>query len=56
MLTVFTDFTDQLLVPYVESIFELLRIVFNDPNRTEALLRSSCGVIGWALLIFRLLS
>jgi importin subunit beta-1 len=36
----------QLLQPYIESIFQLLNSVFQDPNRTEALLRSSMGVIG----------
>ncbi|KAF2715719.1 importin subunit beta-1 [Pleomassaria siparia CBS 279.74] len=36
----------QLLVPYLDAIFELLRIVQSDSNRTEGLLRSSCGVIG----------
>lgn len=36
----------QLLQPYVESIFQLLSQVFQDPNRTEALLRSSMGVVG----------
>ncbi|EON62303.1 hypothetical protein W97_01524 [Coniosporium apollinis CBS 100218] len=36
----------QLLAPYVESIFQLLQIVYTDPNRTEALLRSSMGVVG----------
>ncbi|KAF1954761.1 ARM repeat-containing protein [Byssothecium circinans] len=36
----------QLLVQYLDSIFELLRIVQADNNRTENLLRSSCGVIG----------
>ncbi|KAF2683873.1 ARM repeat-containing protein [Lentithecium fluviatile CBS 122367] len=36
----------QMLVQYLDSIFELLRIVQMDANRTEALLRSSCGVIG----------
>ncbi|EMC92203.1 hypothetical protein BAUCODRAFT_78155 [Baudoinia panamericana UAMH 10762] len=35
-----------LLQPYVESIFQLLQTVYQDPNRTEALLRSSMGVIG----------
>jgi importin subunit beta-1 len=35
-----------LLMQYVEPIVHLLRIVHQDPNRTEALLRSSCGVIG----------
>ncbi|KAF2735637.1 ARM repeat-containing protein [Polyplosphaeria fusca] len=36
----------QLLTPYIDPIFNLLRIVYHDTNRTEALLRSSCGVIG----------
>ncbi|KXT12569.1 hypothetical protein AC579_2091 [Pseudocercospora musae] len=36
----------QLLQPYVESIFQLLNSVYSDPNRTEALLRSSMGVVG----------
>ncbi|GIZ37030.1 hypothetical protein CKM354_000049300 [Cercospora kikuchii] len=36
----------QLLQPYIESIFQLLHSVYLDPNRTEALLRSSMGVIG----------
>jgi importin subunit beta-1 len=35
-----------LIGPYVESIFELLRVIQADTNRTEGLLRSSCGVIG----------
>ncbi|KAK3074230.1 karyopherin Kap95 [Teratosphaeriaceae sp. CCFEE 6253] len=35
-----------LLQPYVESIFQLLHTVYQDANRTEALLRSSMGVIG----------
>lgn len=38
--------TEQLLQPYVESIFQLLNSVYSDPNRTEALLRSSMGVVG----------
>lgn len=38
---------EQLLLPYVESIFQLLQSVYNDPNRTEALLRSSMGVLGY---------
>lgn len=37
----------QLLQPYVESIFQLLSQVYNDPNRTEGLLRSSMGVVGY---------
>lgn len=36
----------QMLVQYLDSIFELLRIIQADNNRTENLLRSSCGVIG----------
>ncbi|KAH8699342.1 armadillo-type protein [Phaeosphaeriaceae sp. PMI808] len=35
-----------LIVPYVLSIFELLRSIQQDSNHTEGLLRSSCGVIG----------
>ncbi|KAK5166628.1 karyopherin Kap95 [Saxophila tyrrhenica] len=35
-----------LLQPYVESIFQLLQTVYQDPNRTESLLRSSMGVVG----------
>jgi importin subunit beta-1 len=35
-----------LLAPYVESVFSLLQTIFQDPNRSEALLRTSMGVIG----------
>lgn len=35
-----------LVAPYVTSIFELLHTVYNDPNRSEALLRTCMGVIG----------
>lgn len=35
-----------LLQPYIDSIFLLLQTVYQDPNRTEALLRSSMGVVG----------
>ncbi|KAF4301258.1 HEAT domain-containing protein [Botryosphaeria dothidea] len=35
-----------LLVPYVEAIFSLLHTIHTDANRTEALMRSSMGVIG----------
>ncbi|PSN75026.1 ARM repeat-containing protein [Corynespora cassiicola Philippines] len=35
-----------LMVQYLDSIFELLRIIQGDSNRSEGLLRSSCGVIG----------
>ncbi|KAJ4298508.1 karyopherin Kap95 [Collariella sp. IMI 366227] len=34
------------LQPYVPSIFELLNTIANDANRSEALMRSSMGVIG----------
>ena len=34
------------LQPYVESIFQLLNNIAQDPNRSEGLLRSSMGVIG----------
>lgn len=44
--TILINPTEQLLLPYVESIFQLLQSVYNDPNRTEALLRSSMGVLG----------
>lgn len=37
---------NQIIVPFIDPIFDLLRIVQQDPHRTEALLRSSCGVIG----------
>ncbi|KAK6438921.1 karyopherin Kap95 [Oleoguttula sp. CCFEE 5521] len=36
----------QLLQPHVEAIFQLLSQVYQDPNRTEGLLRSSMGVVG----------
>jgi importin subunit beta-1 len=35
------------LQPYVESIFQLLNIVWLDGNRSDALMRSSMGVIGY---------
>lgn len=35
-----------LLQPYIDSIFQLLQTVYQDANRTEALLRSSMGVVG----------
>lgn len=35
-----------LLEPYIESIFGLLKTIFQDANRTEPLMRSSMGVIG----------
>jgi importin subunit beta-1 len=38
------------LQPYVESIFQLLNIVWLDGNRSDALMRSSMGVIGYGLL------
>ncbi|ORY55676.1 armadillo-type protein [Pseudomassariella vexata] len=36
----------QVLQPYVQSIFQLLNIISQDMNRSEALMRSSMGVIG----------
>ena len=36
----------QLLTPYVEPIFAILGIIAQDPNRSEALLRSAMGVVG----------
>ena len=38
-----------LLQPYVESIFGLLNIVYLDQNKSDALMRSSMGVIGYVL-------
>jgi len=35
-----------LLAPYIDTIFQLLQTVYQDPNRTEALLRASMGVVG----------
>lgn len=43
-----------LLRPYVESIFQLLHTVYQDPNRTEPLLRSSMGVVGYVYSATRL--
>jgi importin subunit beta-1 len=37
---------NQVLQQYVETIFRLLTVVANDMNRSEALMRSSMGVIG----------
>ncbi|KAI7601732.1 ARM repeat-containing protein [Hortaea werneckii] len=39
-----------LLRPYVESVFQLLQTVYQDVNRTEALLRSSMGVVGYVFI------
>ncbi|KAI9665277.1 MAG: karyopherin beta [Trizodia sp. TS-e1964] len=41
-----TDNKTQLLTNYVEFIFQLLNIVWQDQNRSEGLLRSAMGVIG----------
>lgn len=38
--------TAAILQPYVPTIFELLNSIANDTNRSEALMRSSMGVIG----------
>jgi importin subunit beta-1 len=37
----------QALQPYVQSIFQLLNIISQDMNRSEALMRSAMGVIGY---------
>ncbi|KAI1211934.1 ARM repeat-containing protein [Annulohypoxylon truncatum] len=37
---------NQVLQPYVQSIFQLLNIISQDMNRSESLMRSSMGVIG----------
>ncbi|KAI1851897.1 hypothetical protein JX265_008297 [Neoarthrinium moseri] len=36
----------QALQPYVQSVFQLLNLISQDMNRSEALMRSSMGVIG----------
>lgn len=36
----------QALQPFVQSIFQMLNIISQDMNRSEALMRSSMGVIG----------
>ena len=41
-----------LLQPFVESIFQLLHQVYQDSNRTEGLLRSSMGVVGYVYYCF----
>lgn len=43
-----------LLTPYVDSIFQLLNSVHCDENPSEALLRSSMGVIGYVPFFIRL--
>ncbi|KUI62871.1 Importin subunit beta-1 [Cytospora mali] len=41
-----TSTKTQILQAYVASIFELLHVIANDMNRSEALMRASMGVIG----------
>lgn len=41
-----TDFAAEILQAYVGSIFELLNVIANDINRSEALMRATMGVIG----------
>ncbi|ROW10392.1 hypothetical protein VMCG_01647 [Cytospora schulzeri] len=41
-----TSAKTQILQAYVASIFELLHVIANDMNRSEALMRASMGVIG----------
>lgn len=43
------SFSAPLLQSYVESIFGLLNIVYLDQNKSDALMRSSMGVIGYGL-------
>ena len=45
-ITITNRIIAMLLRPYVESIFSLLNIVWLDQNRSDALMRSSMGVIG----------
>ena len=40
-----------LLTPFIEPIFNILQVISQDPNRSEALLRSAMGVVGYALTI-----
>jgi importin subunit beta-1 len=35
-----------MLQPYVESIFQILHVIYQDTNRSEGLMRATMGVIG----------
>jgi importin subunit beta-1 len=39
----------QLLAPHVDGIFQLIHTIYNDQNRSEPLLRSSMGVVGYVV-------
>jgi importin subunit beta-1 len=41
-----SNMTDQILAPYIPMVFRLLGIIYQDPNRSEALLRTCMGVLG----------
>lgn len=42
-------FTAQLLAPFVAPIFGFLSVVNMDPDRSESLMRSAMGVIGYVV-------
>lgn len=44
-----TEKTVTQIQPFVESIFQLLQIISTEGNRSEGLMRSSMGVIGYVL-------
>ncbi|KAF2461787.1 importin subunit beta-1 [Lineolata rhizophorae] len=46
IVAMMTSGKQQNLAEYVPAIFQLLNVVYSDPNRSEALLRSSMGVLG----------
>lgn len=46
----------QVLQPYVQSIFELLRLIAGDASRSESLMRASMGVIGYVLVLQNFMS
>lgn len=37
------------LHPFVESIFQLLNLISQDPSRSEGLMRASMGVLGYVV-------
>jgi importin subunit beta-1 len=48
--------SEQLLQPYIQVIFRMLHVIYQDPNRSEPLLRTSMGVVGYVkifTLIYR---
>lgn len=44
-ITLLTKVVNQ-LQPYIESIFQLLHLISQDPSRSEGLMRASMGVLG----------